>query len=95
MSSSHGLRTLALIGNPVTDVGFVSIFDAIYQLKINSGGDLCPPFQLKVDSNPPPGEAPDREDMFQTIAQMGLRICIVKPPPAAIDKDADVLLYLA
>lgn len=95
LSSSHGLRTLALIGNPVTDVGFVSIFDAIYQLKINSGGDLCPPFQLKVDSNPPPGEAPDREDMFQTIAQMGLRICIVKPPPAAIDKDADVLLYLA
>eukprot|EP00746_Dinoflagellata_sp_MGD_P135645 gnl/MRDRNA2_/MRDRNA2_69690_c0_seq1.p1 gnl/MRDRNA2_/MRDRNA2_69690_c0~~gnl/MRDRNA2_/MRDRNA2_69690_c0_seq1.p1 ORF type:complete len:635 (+),score=130.35 gnl/MRDRNA2_/MRDRNA2_69690_c0_seq1:164-1906(+) len=96
LSSSHGLRQLDLSGNPITDSGFIGIFDAIFQFKINCGGTLFIPFEIEVDRDPPHGEASasDREGMFAIIAQMGLRICFVKPPPSVIDKDADVLMYL-
>lgn len=95
LSSSQGLRQLALTGNPITDVGFISIFDEMYQLKVNSGGTLRPPFEIEVDKNAPAGEASaeDREGMFETIAEMGITICVIKPGVKR-DNEADIILKL-
>merc|ERR1712046_82598 len=95
LSSSNGLRQLVLTSNPITDVGFITLFDALLQLKISSSEKLRSPFEFEVDRDAPPGEpsASDREGMFQTIAEMGMNICIVKPG-GDIHKDADVLLKL-